>query len=191
MLELSSQNWREDVKVLLNIKKACLLFFVCLFFLKCPFKKIEWVTSFVIWWLRIYPAMQRMQVQPLVREIRPYMLTTEPSHSKAPAPQLEKSLHAAEKPWCSRKFNRMEDPQAPLSTESPGKHTGVSCHFLLQGIFLTQGSNPGLLHCKQILPFEPPGKPIGIGIPSKIQSYMRTYSFLWKGNSIKTGGNAN
>ena len=33
----------------------------------------------------------------------------------------------------------------------PGKNTGVSCHFLLQGIFPTQGSNPGLLHCRQIL----------------------------------------
>ena len=33
----------------------------------------------------------------------------------------------------------------------PGKSTGVSCHFLLQGIFLTQGSNPGLPHCRQML----------------------------------------
>ena len=33
----------------------------------------------------------------------------------------------------------------------PGKSTGVGCHFLLQGIFLTQGSNPGLLHCRQTL----------------------------------------
>jgi len=35
--------------------------------------------------------------------------------------------------------------------DSPGKNTGVGCHFLLQGIFSTQGSNPGLLHCWQIL----------------------------------------
>ena len=28
----------------------------------------------------------------------------------------------------------------------PGKNTGVGCHFLLQQIFLTQGSNSGLLH---------------------------------------------
>ena len=35
--------------------------------------------------------------------------------------------------------------------DSPGKNTGVSCHFLLQGIFLTQGLNPGLLHCRRIL----------------------------------------
>ena len=33
----------------------------------------------------------------------------------------------------------------------PGKDTGVGCHFLLQGIFLSQGLNPGLLHCRQTL----------------------------------------
>ena len=32
-----------------------------------------------------------------------------------------------------------------------GKNTGVGCHFLLQRIFPTQGSNPGLLHHRQIL----------------------------------------
>ena len=31
------------------------------------------------------------------------------------------------------------------------KNTGVGGHFLLHGIFLTQGSNPGLLHCRQML----------------------------------------
>ena len=30
--------------------------------------------------------------------------------------------------------------------DSPGKNTGVGCHFLLQGIFPTQGLNPHLLH---------------------------------------------
>ena len=41
----------------------------------------------------------------------------------------------------------------------PGNNTGVGCHFLLQGIFPTQGSNPGLPHCRQmLLPSEPPGK---------------------------------
>ena len=33
----------------------------------------------------------------------------------------------------------------------PGKDTGVGCHFLPQGIFPTQGSNSGLLQCRQIL----------------------------------------
>ena len=40
--------------------------------------------------------------------------------------------------------------QASLSVEFSSKNTGVGCHSLLQGIFPTQGSNPGLLHCRQI-----------------------------------------
>ena len=35
--------------------------------------------------------------------------------------------------------------------DSPGKNTGVGCHALLQGIFPTQGSNPGLPYYRQIL----------------------------------------
>ena len=35
--------------------------------------------------------------------------------------------------------------------DSPGSNTGVSCHFLLQGIFPTQGLNLGLLHHRWIL----------------------------------------
>ena len=34
---------------------------------------------------------------------------------------------------------------------SPGKNTGVGCHSHLQGIFPTQGSNPGLLLCRWVL----------------------------------------
>ena len=39
----------------------------------------------------------------------------------------------------------------PCPWSSPGKNTGVGSHSLLQGIFLTQGMNPGLLHCRQTL----------------------------------------
>ena len=35
--------------------------------------------------------------------------------------------------------------------DSPGKNTGVGCHFLLQGIFPIQGLNLGLPHCRQTL----------------------------------------
>ena len=34
---------------------------------------------------------------------------------------------------------------------SPGQYTGVGSLSLLQGIFPTQGSNPGLPHCRRIL----------------------------------------
>ena len=42
--------------------------------------------------------------------------------------------------------------QALMSMDdSLGKNTGVGCHALLQGIPLTQGSNPSLPHCRCIL----------------------------------------
>ena len=41
----------------------------------------------------------------------------------------------------------------------PGKNTGVGCHFLLQGIFLTQESNPRLLH---FLHWQPDSFPLAL-----------------------------
>ena len=42
-------------------------------------------------------------------------------------------------------------PGSSVHGDSSGKSTGVCCHSLLQKIFPTQGLNPGLLHCRQIL----------------------------------------
>ena len=42
-------------------------------------------------------------------------------------------------------------PGTSVHGDYPGKNTGVGCHALLRGIFPTQGSNPGLPHCRQIL----------------------------------------
>ena len=42
-------------------------------------------------------------------------------------------------------------PGSSVHRDSPGKNTGGGYHALLQGIFLTQGSNPGVLYCRQIL----------------------------------------
>ena len=55
----------------------------------------------------------------------------------------------------------------PLSLGLPGKNPGVGCHFLLQGIFLTQGLNLyrlaggffttaplGIVYCNQTVTFE-------------------------------------
>ena len=43
------------------------------------------------------------------------------------------------------------DCSSSVHVDSTGKNTGVDCHALLQGIFPIQVSNPGLLHCRQIL----------------------------------------
>ena len=58
-------------------------------------------------------------------------------------------------------------PQAPQSMRFSRQNTGVGCHFLLPGVFLTQGSN---LHLLCLLPLAggfyttvPPGKLCGYG----------------------------
>ena len=62
--------------------------------------------------------------------------------------------------------------------DSPGQNTGVGSLFLHQGIFLTQGQNPGLLHCRQsnAEPAEPQGKPknTGVGSLSLLQQIFLT-----------------
>ena len=59
----------------------------------------------------------------------------------------------------------------------PGKKTGVGCHFLLQEIFPTQGLNPGLLHCRQMLyPLSHQGSPL---YRSSIEKYKVVYFTLF------------
>ena len=54
---------------------------------------------------------------------------------------------------CPTPYDSMDCSPSAFSVHenSQGKNTGVGCHPLLQGIFLTQESNWGLLHCRQIL----------------------------------------
>ena len=70
--------------------------------------------------------------------------------------------------------------------DSPGKNTGVGCHFLLRGIFPTQGSNPGLsnlLHWQvDSSPLVPPGKLLktmrilsNIGRQQKVQQLLSEF----------------
>ena len=61
------------------------------------------------------------------------------------------------------------------SWNSAGQNTGVSSHSLFQGIFPTQGSNPGFPHDRQIF-YQPPGKPknTGVGSLSLLQGIFPT-----------------
>ena len=54
----------------------------------------------------------------------------------------------------------------------PGKSTGVGCLFLLQGIFPTQGLNPGLPHCRQTF-----YRLSYLGSPLYIYTYIITYTY--------------
>ena len=68
---------------------------------------------------------------------------------------------------------------------SPGKNTGVGCHFLLQRIFPTQRLNPGLLLCRQILyHLSHRGSP-GLHAHFQMKDYVYSYFFsikVWKRN---------
>ena len=74
------------------------------------------------------------------------------------------------------------------SWNSPGQNTGVGSFSLLQGIFPTQGSNPGHHHCRQILyQLSDKGSPINRKIP--IKTTMRYRLTLVKMAIIKKSTN--
>ena len=64
-------------------------------------------------------------------------------------------------------------PDCSVHGDSPGKNTGVGCHTLLQGIFPTQRSNPGLPYCRHILyHLSHQGRP-----PRSVQSFSHVRLF--------------
>ena len=77
----------------------------------------------------------------------------------------------------------MEPARLLCPRGSPGKHTGVGCHFLPQGIFPTQGSNPGLLHCRQMLyPLYPSPRP-GVRRLALLPAGEQTQYFVYQHSS--------
>ena len=71
--------------------------------------------------------------------------------------------------------------QAPLSMGfSPGKNSGVDCHFLLQGVFPTQGWSLHLLHWQaDSLPLSHLGSPMLIIREKQIKTLMRGNAPGW------------
>ena len=66
--------------------------------------------------------------------------------------------------------------QAPLSMGFLGKNTGVGCHFLLQGIFQTQGLN---LHLLWLLHWQADSLPLNhLGSPLEIHLLHKSGSFV-------------
>ena len=57
----------------------------------------------------------------------------------------------------------------------PGKNTGVGCHFLLQGIFLTQGLNLHVLHWQILFNTEAPGKPQNASTHTHTRTHTHTH----------------
>ena len=84
---------------------------------------------------------------------------------------------------------QIHGPALLLCLYSPGKNTGMSHHSLLQGIFPTQGSNLGLLHCRQILyhlSYQGSKSRSFSGIPLVSVCFSKCWQFdLWSSASSK------
>ena len=81
-------------------------------------------------------------------------------------------------------------PDSSVHGDSPGKNIGAGCHFLFQGIFLTQGSNPCLLHWQvdsslMSLQGSPKIPPLGLRNPTQ---YLSRGIMLQGGQSCPSKG---
>ena len=72
--------------------------------------------------------------------------------------------------------------QTPLSTEFFRHDTGVGCHFLLQGTFLTQGSKLRLMHL--LLTTTPPGN---AQLPPVLSPKAQSYLLVQESASLPSG----
>ena len=81
-------------------------------------------------------------------------------------------------------------PGSSVHGDSPGKNTGVGCHALLpQGIFPTQGSNPGLQYGRQTLHhLSPAGKPDWRELENEAHFIVLGLSFPLKTILTRVGG---
>ena len=77
-----------------------------------------------------------------------------------PFPKNKEDKENSEQAWTFLKWSEsrsvVSNSLQPMNCSScprnsPGQNTGVGSLFLFQGIFPTQGSNPGLLHCGHIV----------------------------------------
>ena len=72
-------------------------------------------------------------------------------HSLLPRKQWKVKVRSPSHVWLFVTPRTVAYQAPPSMGFSPGKSAGVDCHFLLQEIFPTQESNPGLPHCRQML----------------------------------------
>ena len=85
--------------------------------------------------------------------------------------------------------HRLQPARLLCPWDSPGKHTGVGCHSLLQGIFPTQGSKPGLPLCRWILyQLSHQGSPPPCPLTQMTLMLSRVQQFKWEPDLKSHGG---
>ena len=91
--------------------------------------------------------LQCMKVKSESEVAQSYLTPSDPMDCSLPGFSVHGIFQARVLEWVAIAFSMT--PYSPWN--SPGQNTGVGSLFLLQGIFPTQGSNPGLPQCRQIL----------------------------------------
>ena len=129
--------------VVLYMYRVCVLRlflnqFACSFVFKLNFH----LTLYILPWTPRHSRDKKNEAQ----EVKIWELTESPSDMLCCA-QLLSRVRISVTPWAVH-----SPPGSSIHGDSPGKNIGVSCHELLQGIVPIQGLNPGLPHCRQILP---------------------------------------
>ena len=82
-------------------------------------------------------------------------------------------MKESESESCSGMFDSATPWTVCSPWNSPGQNTGVNSLSLLQGVFPTQESNPGLPHCRQILyQLSHQGSPVNARKTREIQIYI-------------------
>ena len=107
--------------------------------------------SFFFWYLHvIFFGVQLSHVKFIHIVVRSLLLICRPLSSSS---QTEMKSENVSHSVMYGPLNPMDcsPPGSSVHGNSPGKNIGVGCHSLLQGIFPIQGSNLGLLYCRQIL----------------------------------------
>ena len=90
--------------------------------------------------------------------------------------------------WCLNLRPHELACQAPLSMGFSRQEYWVGCHFLLQGIFPTQGLNPTLLYCRQILYHQNRQRSLNIKVSVQLHSVAQSCLTLCDPMNCSTPG---
>ena len=131
-----------------NISYVHILHFACFF-----------IFTFLFYWLLYWRMVvfRKVLSQMLRSERERNSKTLELAEEKRASSYPQTLLNRLPRWRCAQSCPTLCDPMgcnppgSSVHGDSPGKNPGVGCHALLQGIFPTQGLNPGLPQCRQIL----------------------------------------
>ena len=120
------------------------------------------IPNILLWCFSVNPDLKQLECRLINSSLKMFLpsLSLHTPCSQIPSPPI---LPCVDAQLCPTLCNPMDCslPGTPVRGISQARILRVGCHFLLQGIFLTQGSNLYLLSSQAIFfTTVPPGKPI-------------------------------